>query len=76
MYLQLLTAQWNPNFPGNLGDEEEVRQSFAELEEELGRSDISGSLWESKAATLEILNKRLKNIQRREQYNQEIESNL
>ncbi len=76
VFLKLLIAQRNLYVSGHGGDEVEIRRSLAELEEELQRNDISRSLRESKAATVNILNKRLKNLERREQYNEEIESNL
>ena len=76
VYLKLLTAQRNLNFPGHVGDEGEISRKIAELQQELASTHISGGLRESKMATLKILTKRLQNLDRREQYNEEIESNL
>lgn len=75
VYLKLLVARHHLLAPGNDG-EDSLRVKISELQKELQETDQPDSLRQSRSATLAILNKRLVNIQRREQTLEEIESDL
>jgi len=74
--LKLLVAEQSLHKPESGRVEQSIRQEINTLEHDLHQSDISHSVRESKQATLNILEKRLRNIERRDQYLAETQSNL
>ncbi len=75
VYLKLLVARHNL-VSGAAGPATDLSAKIADLESELKRGDVAGSLRESKTATLAILRERLANIQRRKETLEEIDSDL
>ncbi len=76
VYLKLLVAEQSLHKPETVRVEHAIRQETEALESDLGKGDLSDSLRESKEATLGILKKRLRNIERRDRYLAETQSNL
>jgi len=76
VFLKLLVAQHYLLDPGTGETEESLESKVRGLERDLDGPVESDSLRQSKAATLDILKKRLVNMQRREQSLEEIESDL
>lgn len=74
LYLKILVAQQNLQALGS--GEAGLRRQIEILQAEVRADRLSRSLRESKAATLQILEKRLANLERREQSLAEIESDL
>lgn len=75
-FLKLLLARREFEDLSHTTDEGDLRRQAAELEQELGCSDLPDSLRRSKADTLAILQKRLHNLDRREDELATIESDL
>jgi hypothetical protein len=76
VYLKLLVAEHSLHKPESGKVEHSIRREIEALESNLGKGDLPDSVRESKTATLEILRKRLRNIERRDQYLAETQSNL
>lgn len=76
VYLKLLIARYHLLTAGTDDTPESLKKKIDSLQRELGSSQESPSLRQSKAATLDILQRRLANIQRREQSLEEVESDL
>ena len=76
VYLKLLIARYHLLTAGTEDTPDSLLKKIATLEKELGDSDETPALRQSKAATLEILKRRVANIQRREQSLEEVESDL
>lgn len=76
VYLKLLIARYHLLTAGTDDTPESLEKKIASLHRELQDSEESPALRQSKAATLEILKRRLANIERREQSLEEVESDL
>ena len=75
LFLNLLVAQRNL-IVAPASDERDLQKQIAGLERELAAAPPSGSLRDSKEATLRLLRERLENIQHRETSLAEIEADL
>jgi len=76
VYLKLLIARYHLLTAGTEDTPESLEKRIKSLEGELQNGSESSALRQSRAATLDILKRRLANIQRREQSLQEVESDL
>jgi hypothetical protein len=76
VYLKLLVARFHLLTAGTEDTPESLEKKIKSLEAELQNGSESSALRQSKAATLDILKRRLANIQRREQSLEEVESDL
>ncbi len=76
LYLKLLVAEQNLENIQTAIAEEHLRRQIEEIAGELRDEDLTRSLRESKEATLHILEKRLTNLNRREESLEEIGSDL
>lgn len=76
VYLKLLVARRNLSSMNTGGARDAIRRSIDALERELNDPGLSDRLRQSKAATMAILQKRLRNTDRRDEYLAEVESNL
>jgi hypothetical protein len=76
VYLKLLIARYHLLTAGTEDTPESLLKKIATLEKELLDPDESPALRQSKSATLDILKRRVSNIQRREQSLEEVESDL
>ena len=76
VYLKLLIARYHLLTAGTEDTPESLEKKIKSLEGELQNGRESPALRQSKAATLDILKRRLANIQRREQSLEEVESDL
>jgi len=76
VYLKLLIARFHLLTAGTEDTPQSLEQKIASLEGELQGPKESQALRQSKAATLDILKRRLGNIQRRGQSLEEVESDL
>lgn len=76
VYLKLLVAQQTLHKPEGGRVEQALRREIETLEFELDKDALSPTLRESKEATQGILRKRLRNIERRDRYLAETQSNL
>lgn len=76
MYAKLLAAEENIDDKEGGQPETSLQTDIQALEIELAQDNLSATAKESKQATLEILQKRLDNYQRLEQYREEINSDL
>jgi hypothetical protein len=76
VYLKLLIARYHLLTAGTEDTPESLEKKVASLEGDLQDVHESPALRQSKAATLDILKRRLANIQRREQTLEEVESDL
>ena len=76
VYLKLLIARYHLLTAGTDDTPQSLEKKIRSIEAELQNSGESAALRQSKAATLEILKRRLANIQRREQSLEEVESDL
>lgn len=76
VYLKLLVGESNLTAVDAFREESSLTRDIKILERELNDGGLSRSVRESKKATLDILRRRLRNIERREQYLNEIRSNL
>jgi hypothetical protein len=75
-YLKLLLAKNYLKSDESLSIQQKLTKDVAALQKDLESTGLSENLRESKTATLQILRKRLDNLQRREQSLQEIEADL
>lgn len=76
VYLKLLIARYHLLTAGTDDTPDSLIKKINSLQEELGDATETPALRQSKAATLDILKRRLANIQRREQSLEEVESDL
>ena len=76
VYLKLLIARYHLMTAGTEDTPEALAKKIETLQSELGNSRDTPALRQSKAATLDILKRRLANVQRREQSLEEVESDL
>jgi hypothetical protein len=76
VYLKLLIARFHLLTAGTEDTPQSLEKKIASLEGELQSPKESQALRQSKAATLDILKRRLANIQRRGQSLEEVESDL
>ena len=76
VYLKLLIARYHLLTAGTEDTPESLEKKIASLQGELQNGKESAALRQSKASTLDILKRRLANIQRREESLQEVESDL
>jgi hypothetical protein len=76
VYLKLLIARYHLLTAGTDDTPESLEKKIKSIAGELQNGGESSALRQSKAATLDILNRRLANIQRREQSLEEVESDL
>jgi hypothetical protein len=76
VYLKLLIARYHLLTAGTEDTPQSLEKKIASIQGELQNGNESSALRQSKAATLDILKRRLANIQRREQSLQEVESDL
>jgi len=76
VYLKLLIARYHLLTAGTEDTPDSLIKKINSLQEELGDTTETPALRQSKAATLDILKRRLANIQRREQTLEEVESDL
>jgi hypothetical protein len=76
VYLKLLIARYHLLTAGTEDTPESLEKKINSLEGELQNNRESPALRQSKAATLDILKRRLASIQRREQTLEEVESDL
>ena len=76
VYLKLLIARYHLLTAGTEDTPESLEKKIKSLEGELQNASESPALRQSRAATLDILKRRLVNIQRREQSLEEVESDL
>jgi hypothetical protein len=76
VYLKLLIARYHLLTAGTEDTPQSLEKKIAALDGELQNAKESAALRQSKAATLDILKRRLANIHRREESLQEIESDL
>ena len=77
IYARLLVAERNITTLASETNEPQVKQQIASLHAELGRTTaMSDTLRGSKAATLQLLTQRLRNLQRRDETLAEISSDL
>jgi hypothetical protein len=76
VYLKLLIARYHLLTAGTDDTPDSLIKKINSLQEELGDATETPALRQSKTATLDILKRRLANIQRREQSLEEVESDL
>jgi hypothetical protein len=76
VYLKLLIARFHLLTAGTDDTPESLEKKIASLQLELQDGEETAALRQSKGATLEILKRRLANIQRREESLEEVESDL
>ena len=76
VYLKLLIARYHLLTAGTEDTADSLVKKINSLQEQLGDPTETPALRQSKAATLDILKRRLANIQRREQSLEEVESDL
>jgi hypothetical protein len=76
VYLKLLIARYHLLTAGTEDTPEALSKKAESLQAELANSQDTPALRQSKAATLDILKRRLANVQRREQSVEEVESDL
>lgn len=76
VYLKLLVARYHLLTAGTEDTPESLDKKIKSIEGQLQDGSESAALRQSKAATLDILKRRLANIQRREQSLEEVESDL
>jgi hypothetical protein len=76
VYLKLLIARYHLLTAGTDDTPESLEKKIASLQRELQDSNESPALRQSKSATLDILKRRLANIERRGQSLEEVESDL
>lgn len=76
VYLKLLVARHHLEAPANHATEDVLESKIKDLEKDLKDPSETDSLRQSKSATIDILKKRLANLRRREQTQEEIESDL
>jgi hypothetical protein len=76
VYLKLLIARYHLLTAGTEDTPESLEKKITSIEAELQNGRESSALRQSKAATVDILKRRLANIQRREQSLEEVESDL
>jgi hypothetical protein len=76
VYLKLLIARYHLLTAGTDDTAESLEKKIASLQKEHQNSQETAALRQSRAATLDILNRRLANIQRRGQSLEEVESDL
>jgi len=76
VYLKLLIARYHLLTAGTEDTPEALSKKVESLQAELANSQDTPALRQSKAATLDILKRRLANVQRREQSVEEVESDL
>jgi hypothetical protein len=76
VYLKLLIARYHLLTAGTEDTPQSLEKKIASIQGELQNGKESSALRQSKAATLDILKRRLANIQRREQSLEEVESDL
>ncbi len=76
VYLKLLVARYHLLTAGTEDTPESLEKKIKSIEAELQNGRESSALRQSKAATLDILKRRLANIQRRQQSLEEVESDL
>ena len=76
VYLKLLIARYHLLTAGTEDTPEALAKKVASLQSELANHQDTPALRQSKAATLDILKRRLANVQRREQSVEEVESDL
>ena len=76
VYLKLLIARYHLLTAGTDDTPDSLIKKINSLQEELGDTSETPALRQSKAATLDILKRRLANIERREQSLEEVESDL
>ena len=76
VYLKLLIARYHLLTAGTDDTPESLEKKIKSLEAELGSAAETPALRQSKAATVDILKRRLANIERREQSLEEVESDL
>ena len=75
VYLKLLVAEHNLHKPESDQIGRSIQLEIEALESDLNKDDLSDAVREPKQATLDILKKRLRNIERRDQYLAETQSN-
>jgi len=76
VYLKLLIARYHLLTAGTDDTPQSLERKIKSLEADLADATETAALRQSKAATLDILKRRLANIQRREQSLEEVESDL
>ena len=76
IYLKLMIARYHLLTAGTDDTPDALAKKIASLEADLKSSQDTPALRQSRAATLDILKRRLANIQRREESLQEVESDL
>jgi hypothetical protein len=76
VYLKLLIARNNLNKADSSTTAPAIEMEIRSLESQLSRDNLREKIREAKQATLYMLKKRLKNVERRGHYLEEIESNL
>jgi hypothetical protein len=76
VYLKLLIARYHLLTAGTEDSPEALAKKVESLQSELAKDQDTAALRQSKAATLDILKRRLANVQRREQTVEEVESDL
>jgi hypothetical protein len=76
VYLKLLIAKHNIQANDLQTSADQLKGEIDECKKDLQQPDISDALKESKTATLNILNKRLDNLQKKDQYLEELDSDL
>ena len=76
VYLKLLIARYHLLTAGTEDTPEALAKKVESLQSDLGNSQDTPALRQSKTATLDILKRRLANVQRREQSVEEVESDL
>jgi hypothetical protein len=76
VYLKLLIARYHLLTAGTDDTPQSLEKKINSLQQELQDTDETPALRQSKAATLDILKRRLGNIQRREESLEEVESDL
>ena len=76
VYLKLLIARYHLLTAGTEDTPEALSKKIDSLQAELAKGQDTPALRQSKAATLDILKRRLANVQKREQSVEEVESDL
>jgi hypothetical protein len=76
VYLKLLIARYHLLTAGTEDSPEALTKKIDALQSELQNANDTPALRQSRAATLDILKRRLANVQRREQSVEEVESDL
>lgn len=76
VYTKLLIARYHLLTAGTDDSAQSLQKKIDSLEKDLSSSDETPALRQSKSATVDILKRRLANIQRREQSLEEVESDL